>query len=281
MANRDKIQERWNVDDRRWSKIVKSVGWIWLTGLIIVLAVWYFGWADTAIQLLDTMQDSQVVSERSHEDTRFDGNDSYEEFVSTVLWSNDALRSKAFQASWIRYEKPRVVLFRWSTQSLCWWAFSQTWPHYCPADQTIYLDETFFEDLREKLWARWWDMAQAYVIAHEVWHHVQHLLWTTKIVEQERRKSTAAWNEASVRLELQADCYAWIWSSTIDKQWILEKNEIYEALDAAGAVWDDSIQKRTTGVIQPESWTHWSSKQRKEWFGRWFTYWDFQKCNTF
>jgi len=250
--------------------------------IAVVLAVWYFTTPDTAIELLDTMQQTQVQNERTYEqDDAFAWNDAYEVFVSTVVWSTNKLWGNAFANSWIRYQEPKLVLFRWSTTSVCGWATSQIGPHYCPADQTIYIDETFFEDLKNKLWAQGWDVAQAYVIAHEVWHHVQNLLGTTKLVEQARRKSRAAWNEASIRLELQADCFAWIRASTINELGVLEPNEIYEALDAAASVWDDNIQKRSTWVVQPESWTHWSSAQRKERFSRWYKYGDFEQCNTF
>jgi len=261
--------------------MVRSAWWIWITGLVLVLAVGYFWWADTAIELLDTMQETQVVQERSIDDSAFAWDDEYEVFVSKVLWSNDSLRGAAFTSSGLFYEKPRLVLFRWSTQSACGGAVSQIWPHYCPVDKTIYLDETFFEDMRKRLWAKWWDVAQAYVIAHEVGHHVQNLLWTTDLVTQARRRSVRAWNEASIKLELQADCLAGIRAWSIDSQWVLEENEIYEAIDAAEAVGDDSIQKRTTGTIQPESWTHGSSAQRKERFSLGFKTGDFAQCDTF
>jgi predicted metalloprotease len=137
------------------------------------------------------------------------------------------------------------------------------------------LDETFFEEMKTKFGAKGGDVAEAYIIAHEVGHHVQALLGITQQVEQVRRYD----NQASINLELQADCYAGIWASSI--QWILEKDEILEAMDAASSAGDDRIQKKMTGEVNPESWTHGSSAQRKEWFERGYEYADFQKCNTF
>lgn len=285
MADRDKLQQRGTVDDRRGSRSqsVKKIWWIGITWIVIVLAVWYFGWTDTALQVYDALEQSQpqVVTQQSVEWNVYAGEDDYETFVSTVLGSANTLWWQAFAANDIRYQEPRLVLFRWATQSACGGAVSQVGPHYCPTDQTIYLDETFFEDMEKRLWAQGGDVAEAYVIAHEVGHHVQNLLGTLTKVQSARSISESAWNEASIKLELQADCFAWIWSRAIDDAWVLERNEIYEAMDAAAAVWDDSIQRRTTWKVRPESWTHGSSAQRKEWFSKGFDSGDVGECNTF
>ena len=272
MANWDKIKSKWNVEDRRWTRMAWAVGWIWIWTIAIALAIGYFNWADSALNFLwENLQNNRVVQERQTNTTEFDWEDSYEKFVWKILGSEDKLWGDSFKSSWIKYEKPKLVLFRWVTQSACWWAQSQSWPHYCSLDKTIYLDETFFEEMKRDFWAKWWDVAQAYVVAHEYWHHIQNLLWITKTVKS---------NSDSVKLETQADCLAWIWASKISN--IFESpDEIYEAIDAAGSVWDDRIQKRMTWHVSPENWTHWSSKQRKYWFSVGYKYWDFEKCNTF
>ncbi len=280
MADWDKLKERWNVEDRRWNPVGKTVWGITVTGLLLVAAVGYFGWADQAFQLLDTMQETQQVQQV--DTSEFAWMDNYEKFSSTVLGSNNALWKKAFAASGEKYNEPRLVLFRGRTQSWCWVATSQIGPHYCPLDTTIYLDETFFDELTKKFWAKWGDVAEAYVIAHEVAHHIQKELKIMDEVHRIKRNWTKIEaNQASVKLELQADCIAWIWASSIAGKWILEFNEISEAIDAAGAVWDDRIQEAAHWTTNPESWTHWSSADRKKWFTIWYKYANFDKCNTF
>lgn len=282
MADWDKIEHRGNVEDRRWSRMAPMVWWIGVTGLLVVLAVWMIWWQESAFEVLDTLQQNSSTNQQEiSQTTEFDWKDKYEVFISTVLWSNDYLWTKTFYNSWLEYIKPKLVLFRGSTNSACGWAVSQIWPHYCPTDKTIYLDETFFDELVSKFWAKWWDVAEAYVISHEVWHHIQNQLWFMERVQKIRRNNPSQANKASVKLELQADCIAWIWASTIAWKGVLEQNEISEAIDAAWSVWDDRIQKAATWEVHPESWTHGSSADRKKWFNIWYKYWDFEKCNTF
>jgi predicted metalloprotease len=273
MANWNKIKEKWNVEDRRAYRTTGVVWWIWIWTIAIALVIWYFNWADSALNYLwENIQQSQTNQEQQVDSSEFAWEDSYELFVSKIMGSNDKLWKNSFINSDLNYQKPKLVLFRWATRSVCWWATSQAWPHYCPADKTIYLDETFFEEMKEKFWAKGWDVAEAYVISHEYGHHVQNLLWITKKVKT---------NTDSIKLELQADCLAWIWASTLKWKNILWIWEINEAIDAAGSVWDDRIQKKMTWQIHPESWTHGSSSQRKKAFKIGYTYWDFDKCNTF
>lgn len=257
------------------------MSWVWIGGIgitwiVAIVAVWYFGWPEAALQVYDILQWQQpTISQEVDPNSIYAWEDEYETFVSTVLGSANALWSQAFAANNITYQEPRLVLFRWATQSACGGAVSQTWPHYCPADETIYLDETFFEQMESRLGAQGGDIAEAYVIAHEVGHHVQHLLWTLD-------HAHSAWNQWSIDIELQADCFAWIWANMIRQAWVLESpDEIYEAMDAAASVWDDSIQRRTTWTIQPETRTHGSSAERKEWFTRGYQTGDISACNTF
>ena len=251
MAYRDKIQQRWNIEDRRGRKSV-IWGGLWLAGVVLVLAVWYFAWPEQAMQLRDGLQQTQIVQESDGNtivDPAFSGEDSYELFVSKIVWSTNSLWKSEFKKMGKGYLEPKLVLFRGATQSACGWAVSQVWPHYCPIDKTIYIDETFFTILEQKFGAQWWDLAQAYVVAHEVWHHVQQQLWITNEVQR--------WdNQASVQLELQADCLAGIWIGVINEDWVLEENDLYEAIDAAEAVGDDSIQQKTQWSVNPETRTH-------------------------
>ncbi len=284
MAKWDKISSRWNVEDRRWSRVVRWVWGISVAGILVFAAMWYMAWKDPGQILIETLwevQNSAQTQSVSQQDSIYDGQDTYETFASTVLGSNDALWSKAFAQSGLTYNPPKLVLFRDYTNSACWWADSKYGPHYCSLDSTIYLDETFFDELTKRYWAKWWDVAEAYVIAHEVAHHLQHELWTMDLVNKIRKETPSRANEASVRLELQADCYAGIWAASIAWKWILEKNEVSEAIDAAESVWDDRIQKAATGRINPESWTHGSSADRKKWFNIWYKNSDFALCNTF
>lgn len=283
MAKRDKIQERWQVEDRRSGQFVRVAGGVSLVGIVLVLAVGYFAGPDQALQLWDGMQQStEVVQQPSTNGGRTDdtsdvfaGEDTYELFTSKVLGSTNTLWQSAFKRSGYEYTEPKLVLFRWATQSACGSAISQVWPHYCPTDATIYLDETFFIELEQKFGAKWWDLAQAYVIAHEVGHHVQHQLWLTDRAEQQIQQ----WHsEASIALELQADCLAGIRIGTMNDKGLLDQNDLYEAMDAAEAVGDDSIQERTAWYVQPETRTHGSSQQRKARLTKWYTQKSFQAC---
>lgn len=275
MANRDKIQERWRIEDRRWMSM-GSVGGIGLVGVALILAVGYFSGPEQAIQVRQDLQENtQMVQQQGQENNpAYDGEDAYELFTSQVIGSLNTLWKWGFKNSGVNYQEPTLVLFRGGTQSACGWAVSQVWPHYCPIDQTIYLDETFFEELTQRFGAQGGDLAQAYVLAHEVGHHVQQLLGITKQINQRD-------NEDSIKLELQADCLAWIWIGKINDQGILEDNDLYEAIDAAQAVGDDSIQEKTSGSVQPESRTHGSSEQRKERLMKGYTTQSFEACNTF
>ena len=285
MAQWNKIASRWNVEDRRGSKMIQWVWGISVAWILVFAAMGYLSGKDPGQILIETLWEVQnnSQSERSVSDDQsiYPWEDSYETFVSTVLGSNNTLWDNAFTNSNIAYNPPRLVLYRDATSSACGWADTKYGPHYCPADKTIYLDETFFDELESKFWAKGWDVAEAYVIAHEVAHHIQNELWTMDKVNSIRKNTPEYANQASVALELQADCYAGIWAHSIAWMGILEKNEISEAIDAAESVWDDRIQKAATGRVNPESWTHGSSADRKKWFNIWYENSDFAMCDTF
>ncbi len=274
MALWDRLSSRGNVQDRRGLGPV--AGGLGIGGLALVIALNFLGGGDFSSVLptvLNELQSAQPTQSLSKEE--FEGADSYEVFASTVLGSTDDIWSELFSAQNRTYDPPTLVLFRGSTQSSCGGADSRMGPHYCPADETIYLDETFFEELTTRFGARGGDVAQAYVIAHEAGHHVQHELG---ISDQVARDGS---NEASIKQELQADCYAGIWAHSLRDEGVFEPGEIEEAIDAAAAVGDDRIQAKATGRITPETWTHGSSADRVAWFTRGYDTGSVEACNTF
>lgn len=256
MANWSKITSIGNVEDRRGMAPVVGGG-LGITGLAIVLLFTYLSGGDMGSVL------SQVVSSQtSHVSenagtSQYEGQDEYETFISAVLGSANDMWRTQFKEKGLMYREPKLVLFRTATASSCGGAQSYSGPHYCPADETIYMDETFFDELTAKLGAQGGDVAHAYVVAHEVGHHAQHLL---------NALPANASNAASVRTELQADCFAGLWAASLRDLEVFEPGEIKEAMDAAAAVGDDRIQQKTTGTVNPESWTHGSSEQRVQAF---------------
>lgn len=203
-------------------------------------------------------------------------------FVSTVLRDTEVVWAKVFQAAGQQYRDPRLVLFRGATPTACGTGEAAMGPFYCPGDQKVYIDLDFFDTLSRRLGAPG-DFAQAYVIAHEVGHHVQNLMGITGKVDAMRgRVSQQQQNALSVRLELQADCLAGVWAhhSQQGKGW-LERGDLDEALNAATQIGDDTLQKASTGRIVPETFTHGSSAQRVSWFKRGFDSGAVNQCNTF
>ncbi len=182
-----------------------------------------------------------------------------------------------------QYQRTRIVLFDGGTSTGCGQASSATGPFYCPADQLVYIDLSFWDQLTGQLGAEGGDFAEAYVVAHEVGHHVQNLLGTNAEVQRLSQQDPSQANPLSVRLELQADCYAGIWANSFTSRSgnQLDEGDIAEALDAASAVGDDRIQAKTQGRIDPESWTHGSAEQRQQWFTTGYQTGDLQACDTF
>jgi predicted metalloprotease len=204
-------------------------------------------------------------------------------FVRTVLADTEAVWTDVFAEAGYRYPAPTLVLYRGVTDSGCGTAQSRMGPFYCPADQKVYVDLGFFEDLRREQGAGG-DFAQAYVLAHEIGHHVQNLTGTLKDVQsaQQRLRGEAEKNQLQVRVELQADCYAGVWANHAHKQFdILEEGDLEEALTAAAAIGDDRLQKQARGFAIPHTFTHGSSKQRVEWFARGIRDGSLSACDTF
>ena len=284
MARWDKLGTRGNVEDRRgMGRPAAAVGGLGAIGVVVVLLITLLGGDGGLDQIVGQLQETQVPQEAAVQPEEFAGEDDYEVFASTVLGSTDETWGEIFVASDLTYAEPTLVLFRDSTPSACGGANSAVGPHYCPSDQTIYLDETFFDEMTQSLGAQGGDVAEAYVIAHEVGHHIQNQIGVMDEVRkaQQASGSQEAANALSVQMELQADCYAGVWASTLRDSGVFLPNEIQEAIDAAAAVGDDRIQQQVQGQISPERWTHGSSAQRVEWFTRGFETGDPSQCDTF
>ncbi len=269
MADWSKILSRGEVEDRRGFAPV--AGGISLTAVALLFAFNLLTGGDLNDFLNLVVQNPIQTTQTQKVTDQFDGTDSYEEFASIILGSNNDVWNQIFARNNLQYDPPRLVLFRTATESACGVASAQVGPHYCPLDETIYIDETFFDELTNRLGAQGGDVAEAYVLSHEVGHHVQNKLGVLE------GRST---NQDSIAIELQADCYAGLWANTLRDDGIFETGEIREAMDAAAAVGDDRIQERVIGQVNPESWTHGSSEQRVEWFTIGYDSGSPQACST-
>jgi len=257
-------------------------------GLLLVLVVGYMLGADPADLLRIVGGEGPVAVDSGNRQPgrpagRAGGlDDEAAEFVSVVLADTEQTWERLFREDGRRYQPPQLVLFTDAVQSACGRNSAAVGPFYCPADRKVYIDLAFYRDLRDRFGAPG-DFAQAYVIAHEVGHHVQGLLGVSGRVQQLRqRASRAEGNALSVRLELQADCLAGVWGYHADaERQLLEQGDVEEGLNAAAAIGDDRIQRRTTGQVNPESWTHGSSEDRVRWFRKGLTTGDVEACDTF
>lgn len=208
--------------------------------------------------------------------------DTMARFVSTVLADTEDVWTDVFRSNGGSYQQPRLVLFRGATPTACGTGQAAMGPFYCPADQKVYIDLGFYETLKTQLGAPG-DFAQAYVIAHEVGHHVQHLLGINEKVDSMRgRVSKAEYNQLSVRLELQADCLAGVWAHHAQNaRQILEQGDVEEAMNAASRIGDDALQRAAGGAVVPDSFTHGTSAQRQRWFQTGLQRGELKSCDTF
>jgi predicted metalloprotease len=255
-----------------------SIGSIVL--IIIVVIVLQFMGVDVSSLLGDGTTTTSRPSDSQTVQTQ-NANDESVVFVRKVLGETEDAWNGIFAAAGERYVAPKLVLFSGSWDSACGTASAATGPFYCPSDQKVYLDTDFFDEMRTRFQASG-DFAQAYVIAHEVGHHIQNLTGVLPKFNRDRRSmSETEANAMSVRVELQADCYAGIWGRYTDQKGILEKGDIDEALNAAHQIGDDALQKRSQGYVVPDSFTHGTSEQRAKWFRRGFQTGKVSACDTF
>lgn len=271
-----------------------------IKGSIVVIIIGLIVWKVFGINPLALLGGGQIASQQVQSGQPYQ--ESAEEaetrqFVSVVLADTEDTWSQIFSQQGATYQPPKLKLFSGSVQSGCGAAQSAMGPFYCPADQKVYIDMSFFQEMRQKLGIsadqqqssessaknQAGDFAQAYVIAHEVGHHIQNLLGTSAQVQQARQQSSKTQGNAlSVKLELQADCYAGVWAyHNQQRTQFLQAGDVEEALDAANKIGDDYLQKQAQGYAVPDSFTHGSSAQREYWFKQGFSTGDMQRCNTF
>lgn len=269
-----------NIEDRRGMRISRGKVGGGIGTIVLILVAMYFGIDPTIfMNVSNTTSDPQIQmqpAQRSAEENRL------ADFVSVVLADTEDTWHAIFQQSGQAYQEPQLVLFTDTVNSACGMAQAAMGPFYCPNDHKVYIDLGFYQELRDRFRAPG-DFAQAYVVAHEIGHHVQNLLGILGDVHNARsRVSQAQANALSVRLELQADCLAGIWAHHADRsRQILEQGDVEEALNAASAIGDDRLQRQTQGRVVPDSFTHGTSKQRARWFLRGLESGQFNQCNTF
>ncbi|MEM1263601.1 MAG: neutral zinc metallopeptidase [Pseudomonadota bacterium] len=280
-------QQSQNVDDRRGQSGGRGRGGRVAMGggigaiIMALIAIFVFG-QDPMQVLSQTMSQRQSPSSGPVQSIpRSAEEDEAAQFVSVVLRDTESVWSDIFAANGSRYTPPTLVLFTGSTDTACGYGSAATGPFYCPADQNVYIDLSFFAQL-QRMGGRG-DFAVAYVIAHEVGHHVQTITGTSRQVRAaQARASKAQQNALNVRMELQADCFAGVWASLADEKYgTLEPGDVEEAMSAAAAVGDDTIQRSAGRAVRPETWTHGSSEDRMKWFQRGFQSGSINQCDTF
>ena len=268
-------RESSNVDDRRSFSGGKIAGGTGIIGIIFYLLYSFLGGSDSpTLPPVNSQPQTMNAEEKSADDKRAS-------FVKVVLAETEDVWHKIFAENGQNYSEPTLVLFRDGVTSACGYASSASGPFYCPSDSKLYIDLSFYEDMQNKLNAPG-DFAMAYVVAHEVGHHIQNLLGTADRVGNLRQRNGGASNRYSVMMELQADFYAGVWAH-YDQQMknILDPGDIDEALNAANAIGDDRLQKQATGEVVPDAFTHGTSAQRVYWFKKGFETGDLKQGDTF
>lgn len=272
-----------NVEDRRGKggagKIAAGGG---IIGIIAFLLVIFGGETGQVVGTVLNQVNQQQTTTTESAQTRQLSNHEIEigEFAKVVFADTEDIFARLFQENGLEYKEPKMVLFDDQVETACGTGTAAAGPFYCPGDEKVYMDLRFFEELRTKFGAKGGDFAIAYVIAHEVGHHIQHLVGTNSKVRQlQQRSSKTEGNKLSVAQELQADFYAGVWAHHNQKY--LDADDIEEAISAAQAVGDDAIQSKMQGYVQPETFTHGTSKQRVEWFMRGFKTGDLKQGDTF
>jgi len=276
----DEEEESGNIEDRRGFTVSRGLAGGGIGTIVLVLIAMFFGVDPSAI-LQNNPQTN--VSEPQPPTSGASGvRDEGREFAARILGSTERTWGEIFERGGREYVEPKLVLFSGAIQSACGFAQAAAGPFYCPNDQKVYIDLSFYRELRDRFQAPG-DFAQAYVVAHEVGHHVQNLLGIMgKVQALQARSSEREANALSVRLELQADCLAGIWANFANKErHILESGDVEEGLNAAAQIGDDTLQKRAQGYVVPEGFTHGSAEQRVRWFQRGIESGDLKRCDTF
>jgi uncharacterized protein len=275
------LRQSENVEDRRGLGVPRRGVAIGGGGLLLLLAIAYLTGADP-MQMLDQVSGPSVSVDSGQEGQLGAPSDQLGQFAAAVLGSTEDVWSAVFAENGRTYQKPRLVLFSEAVESACGFSTAAVGPFYCPLDGRVYLDLSFFAELERQFGAPG-DFAQAYVITHEVGHHVQNLLGISdKVRAAQQRGGQEEANELSVRLELQADCFAGVWANRAQRTAkILEPGDLEEGLRAASAIGDDQIQRRAQGYTVPETWTHGSSNMRVNWLRRGLQNGNVQDCDTF
>ena len=268
-------RESSNVEDRRGIGAGHIIGGGGVIGVIFLIVRFLLGGNSSDTQLPLPNQNQPLSAEEQA------AQDQEVHFVKTVLAETEDVWHQLMQQAGRDYPEPTLVLFTGSTQSACGYASAATGPFYCPGDQELYIDLSFYDELKDRFHAGG-DFAMAYVVAHEVGHHIQKLLGLSDKIDRLRQQlSEGEFNKYSVRLELQADFYAGVWAHYEQGKGILEKGDIEEALNAANAIGDDRLQKEAQGYVVPESFTHGTSAQRMYWFKKGYETGDIKQGNTF
>jgi predicted metalloprotease len=272
-----------NVEDERGSGIGRRGAGIGIGTIVIVVIGYFMGVNPSTLLSLLNGGDPQAVTAPSQAPAPADPNDPQVDFVRAILGDTEAVWGVYFQGLGKTYTRPKLVLFSDQVGSACGLASSAAGPFYCPGDQKVYIDLSFYRQLATEFGAPG-DFARAYVIAHEVGHHVQNLLGITDSAEQAERRAggRSGANRVSIRIELQADCFAGVWAQQANRaRKILEPGDLDQGLAAASSVGDDTLQKRTQGTVVPDSFTHGTSAQRVRWFRRGFDSGKIDSCDTF
>jgi len=271
-----------NIEDRRGMRVSRKAAGGGLGVLVLALVAMYFGVDPSIVMNSGSSPGGGGTRSVPSGAPSSPQEERMKDFVAVVLADTEDTWTQLFRASGKTYQKPKLVLFSGTVQSACGFAEAASGPFYCPGDSKVYLDLDFFDELARRFGAPG-DFAQAYVVAHEIGHHVQNLLGISDQVHQlQRQAGKVEGNKLSVRLELQADCLAGVWANHANRQRdILEAGDVEEALGAATSIGDDRLQKQAGGYITPDAFTHGTSAQRVTWFKRGLTSGNVSECSTF
>ena len=271
-----------NVEDRRGMRIPGGAKGGGIGILLLALVGMYFGIDPSMIMNLGGAIQNEPASQSSQPYQATAEEQEQAAFVSVVLADTEDVWNQVFKEMGMNYQEPNLIMFSGSVKSACGLAQAAMGPFYCPADHKVYIDLAFYKELQDNLNSPG-DFARAYVVAHEIGHHVQNLLGISDKVNMARQRlSKTEFNKVSVRMELQADCFAGVWTNRADRmRGILEPGDIQEAMNAASNIGDDRLQQQSRGYVTPDSFTHGSSAQRMQWFNQGYKSGDINQCNTF